>query len=124
VDARATAAVPNQLHRWPADERLIVEALSPRERRHIPILVHRLVFDEAKAFPERRADIRVRAVVEQQARELVTVPQANGLRNDAGEQGCMAPEPLAIHGRPRIDVGVARQQPACDLHLVVIHTHV
>jgi hypothetical protein len=82
---RAPATVTNQLHRGPADERLIVEALSPRERRDIPILTHRLVFDETKALSERRTDIRVRTVVEQQAPELVAVPQANGLRDDAPE---------------------------------------
>src|SRR5688500_12608774 len=37
------ATLANELHRWPTHEHLSMKPLSPRERRHIAVLVHRLL---------------------------------------------------------------------------------
>ena len=98
VRLRATAACGDQSRRRPADQRLVVEVLSPCERRHIAIFLHRLVIDEAKALPKRGVGVQVGAVIEQHARELVTLTQADRLRDDAREERGVTANPAASSG--------------------------
>lgn len=72
--------------------------LSPCERRHIAIFVHRLVMDEAKALPKRGGGVQVGAVIEQHAREVVTPTQADRRRDDAREECGVTANPAASGG--------------------------
>src|SRR5688572_26666038 len=83
----------------------IVEAFTPLERRHIVILVQRVVIAALEGLSQRRPHRQVGPVSEEQLRKLrmpvTPAPEAH----DAVEERRVTAEPVRIDTRAEVDVG-------------------
>src|SRR6185369_17441887 len=121
-----SAPLSNQSHRWPANPILVVKLLSPSQRRHIAIVVHRLIRHESKPLPQRRSHVRVSSTLQQQSSKLIIVPAVCPirLRYYTAEERRLTSETIFVNRRLRIHIRPALQYPSCNLNLVEIHAHV
>ena len=99
----------------------MVKARSPRERRHITILVHRFIVYAPQLLAQRGADVRIGAVVEQQPREHIVIPQANRLTHHTSS---VITKALLVDLSSDVHVGAARDQPSGNVDFVVVDAEV
>ena len=90
------------------------------------VFVHRLVLNKPQPFPERCAHVWFGAVIKQQAGEGFVPPQTDAirLRYHTSKQRRVSAKTVGVDLSLCVHIGPTLQQPARDLDLVVIDTHV